>query len=205
MGSRAQTYGRATQAGYLRHAQSRLYGHEHERMVTPARPGAQVWCEQNRVDLRSGEKTDLCACAALVRDGQDPLNLRCVGRHLERRIPKKRTDGRQSQVAAGCTDTAAGLQIVEVRSDQRCVDLLELQPLRRNAEMLLCELQEQPKAVAVRTDGMGTGLALLHQPTREEALQESWETGRGHDRFSQRCSMRSIASRMSCGWALRYQ
>jgi hypothetical protein len=54
--------------------------------------------------------------------------------------------------------------------NQRCVDLLELQSLRCNAELPLSELQEQPKAVAVRTDGMRTDLTLLHQPTREEAL-----------------------------------
>ena len=95
-----------------------------------------------------------------------------MGWHLERRIPKERANGGQSQVTACGTDATAGLHGFKKGSDQRCIYLLEGQLLRRNTEPLLRELQEQPKAVPVRSDGVGTGLALLHQPICEEALQE---------------------------------
>jgi len=109
----------------------------------------QVRGAQKCVNLVSSEKPDLSAGAALVRNGQNPLNLRRVGGHLERRIPKERTNGGQSQVSANGADTTRGLHIFEERGDQRCIDLLEGQLLRCNAEPRLRELQEQPKAVPV--------------------------------------------------------
>jgi integrase/recombinase XerD len=205
MSSRAKTNRVPAQAGDFRDAQPSLDCHQYERMVAPPRPSMKIGRTQNGADLLSREEPDLCSRAALVRNGQDPLDLRGVSWHLEGRIPKERSDGGQSQVAAGRTDAPAGLHVVEKRRHQRCIDLLELQPLRCNAEMLLRELQQQPEAVAVRADGVGTGLTLLHQPAREKALQQRRECGRGHVLPSQRRSMRSTASRMSCGWALRYQ
>ena len=205
MGSRAKTNRVPAQAGDFRDAQPRLDCHQYERMVAPARPGVLIGRTQNGVDLRSLEEPDLRSRAALVRNGQYPLDLRGVSRHLEGRVPKERPDSGQPQVTAGRADTTAGLHVVEKRRHQRCIDLLELQPLRCNTEMLLGELQQQPEAVTVRADGVGTRLTLLHQPAREEALQQRRERGRGHGRPSQRRSMRSTAKRRSCGWALRYQ
>ena len=172
MGSRGQTNVTATQASDLRQAQSRLNGQQHERVVTPSRATARVRSAQKGIDFISREKPDLGAGEALVRDGQHPLNLRRVSRHLERGIPKEGADGRQPQVSAASADAAAGLHFLKEGRDQRCIDLLEGQLLRRHAELFLRELQKQSKAVPVRGDGVGTGLALLHQPTRKKALQE---------------------------------
>ena len=199
MGSRAKTNSMPTQAGDFRDAQPRLDGQQHECVIAPPRPSVQIGRTQNSVNLRPREKSDVRPRAALVRNGQDTLYLRGVSRHLEGRVPKERTDGGQSQIAAGRTDASVGLHVVEKRRHQRCIDLLELQPLRGNTKMVLGKLQQQPETVAVRADGVGTGLALLHQPAREEALQQCGERGRGHGLPSQRRSMRSTASRMSCG------
>ena len=166
---------------------------------------AEVWGAQECVGLLSREKPDLRPRAALVRDGQNALNLRRVGWHLERCIPKERAKGGQSQVSAYGADATAGLHVFKESGDQRCIDLLEGQLLRRNTEPLLRELQKQPKAVPVRSDGVGAGLALLHQPVCEEALQERGKAGRRHCRPSQCCSRRVIAKFISAGWALRYQ
>jgi hypothetical protein len=118
-------------------------------MVTPTRASAQVRRAQKRVDFFSGEKSDLGACEALVRDSEHPLNLRRMAWHLERRIPKERANGRQPQVSAGGADAAAGLHFFKEGGDQGCIDLLEGQLLRRNAELFLRELQKQSKAVPV--------------------------------------------------------
>ncbi len=206
MCSRGKLNGVPAQAGDFRDAKPCLDCQQYERMVAPARPGVQIGRTQNGVDLRSIEESNLRPRAALVWNGQDPLDLRGVSRHLEGRVPKERPDGGQPQVAAGRAHTAAGLHVVEKRRHQRCIDLFEAQPLRSNAKLLLRELQQQqPEAVAVRTDGVGAGLTLLHQPARKKCLQQRRERGGGHGRPSQRRSIRSTASRMSCGWALRYQ
>jgi hypothetical protein len=38
-------------------------------------------------------------------------------------------------------------------------------------QALLCESQELPERVSIRTDGMRAGLALLHQALCKETLQ----------------------------------
>jgi hypothetical protein len=95
-----------------------------------------------------------------------------MGGHLERRIPEERANGGQSQVSTTGANAAPGLHVFKECSNQRRIDLLQAQLLRRNANPFLRELQQQPKAVPVRSDGVGTCLALLHQPVGEETLQE---------------------------------
>ena len=159
MGSRAKTNSVPAKAGDFRDTQSCLDCQQYECMVAPPRPGVQIGRTQNGVDLRSPEEPDLRSRAALVRNGQHPVDLRGVSRHLEGRVPKERADGGQSQVAAGRADAAAGLHVVEKGHHQRRIDLLELQPLRCNTETALRELKQQSEAVTVRADGVGTGLA----------------------------------------------
>ena len=195
----SKAHSTATQPGDLRQAQPGLDGQEHERVVAPTRQGAQVRGAQEGIDLLTREKPDLRLAAALAGNGQHSLNLCRVVWHLEGRVPKERANGSQAQVAAAGTDAATVLQVLQERGDQRGIDLFELQVLRRDAKALPREAQELPKAVAVRSNRMGTDLPLLHQPTGEEALQQCGKAGRGHDRSSQRRSTRAIASAMSCG------
>ena len=201
----SQANSTATQARDLRKAQPRLNGHEHERVVTPPAQGAQVRRAQQGVGLLAREKADLRSAAAHAGNGQHALNLCRVLWHLERRIAKERANGRQAQVAAAGTDAPAVLQVLQERGDQRCVDLFELEKLWCNAKPLLREAQQLPKTVAVRGDRMGAALALLHQPAREEGLQQRRKSRRAHERCSQRRSTRAMASAMSCGCALKYQ
>lgn len=149
MGSGVQANAITTQTRDLRQAQSRLNRKQHERVVTSSEPRVDVRGAQKCVNLVSCEKPDLCARESLVRDGQNPLNLGSVGGHLKGRIPKERANGGQSQVSACIADAATGLHVFEECGDQRCVDLLEGQLLRRNAETLVRELQQQPKAVPI--------------------------------------------------------
>lgn len=46
-------------------------------------------------------------------------------------------------------------------------------------QALLGELQEQTKGIAIGTDRVEADLTLLHQPLREETLQERSEAGEG--------------------------
>src|ERR1035437_3540961 len=125
MSASSQMDASATQSSELRQAQPRLNRKQNERMVTPPRPRAQVGSTQNGIGLLSCEKPDLRSCAAFVRDGQHPLDLCAMGWHLERRIPKERTNGGQSQVSAAGTNAALGLHVFKEGCNQRCIDLLQ--------------------------------------------------------------------------------
>jgi hypothetical protein len=60
--------------------------------------------------------------------------------------------------------------------------------------------------VAIRTDGVPTGLTLSHETVREKSLEERRERGGGgHRRGSHQPSSRCRASCISSGHALRYQ
>ena len=67
----------------------------------------------------------------------------------------------------------------EKRHNQWCIDLFEHQVRWSFTQSLLRELEQLTKGVTIGTDGMGTGLALLHQTLREEALQQRSETDIG--------------------------
>ena len=54
------------------------------------------------------------------------------------------------------------LEMIEKRHDQRRIDGLKCEARRWRLQALVCEGQEQPKGVAIRTDRMRTRLTLLH-------------------------------------------
>ena len=71
---------------------------------------------------------------------------------------------------------------------------------------VLGELQKQAKRVPIGTDGVRTGLPLIHQTLGEEPVQKNAEAGlAGHDDSPHRRSSRAIAWAISSGLPLRYQ
>ncbi|MNL73748.1 hypothetical protein D3C87_1992520 [compost metagenome] len=84
-------------------------------------------------------------------------------------------DRRQPQVAGPGRDPARRLQFVEEGEDQRCIDVIQGERRGRLAQPPLHEPQQQTEGIAVRSDRVRAGLALLHQPLREEALQQPGE------------------------------
>src|SRR5262249_19588003 len=121
-------------------------------------------------------------------------------------IVEERADCRQTQVAAAGSDSAVLLQIVQESSNHGRIDLVKCQAGGRLVQMLLGELQQQAKGVAIGTNGMRTRLPLIHQAVSEELFQQRGERDRGlHDCFSQYSSNRLTASPINSGQALRYQ
>ena len=79
-------------------------------MVAPPRPCGSVRGRQQRIDLRAVEKADQLTGESLARNREHSLDLRCVGRQLERRITKEGMNRGQSQIAASNAQAAAGHQ-----------------------------------------------------------------------------------------------
>ena len=125
--------------GHLRQPKPGLHRGEDEGVVAPSRPRVSIRCRKQRIDLRAAEKADQLARESLARDGEHSLDLRCMGRQLERRVAEEGMDRGQSQIAASNAHAAAGLELIEERGDQRCVDLLERQARGRPSEALLAQ------------------------------------------------------------------
>jgi hypothetical protein len=67
--------------------------------------------------------------------------------------------------------SAVVLEVVEERSDQRCVEVGEVQLAWLLASLLLGEGQEQAEGVAVGGDRAWAGVLLGHQPVGEPGLE----------------------------------
>jgi hypothetical protein len=148
MSARAERNIATVQAGHFGQAQSCLQGHQQQRVIPPAFPGAFVWRIQERIDLRARHEVDQPAVEAFGRHGEDALDLSAMGRHLIGGEAEERPNG---------------------------------------GEALLSEAQQKPERVPVGPDRMRADPLLLHQPLREEPLQERRE-GRecgGHAEASQ--------------------
>jgi hypothetical protein len=114
------------------------------------------------------------------------LDLSSAGRFFISGIVKKRADGCQSQIAAADGNPTILLQVIEKGSNQWRIHLFKGQLGRRLMQPLLSELQKQAKRVPIRTDGVRTGLPLIHQTLGKEALQQPSQRTCGlHDCFSQ--------------------
>jgi stalled ribosome alternative rescue factor ArfA len=67
--------------------------------------------------------------------------------------------------------------MIQKSYNQRRGDVLEMQLGRRFVQPLFRERQQPTKGVAIGTDGMGAGLALLHQTLQEKSFEQGRKIG----------------------------
>ena len=189
VGARAERHVLTLQACHFRQAHAGLQGRQQQRMVPAADAGGLVGSVQEGVDLGTCQEVDQLAVEPLGRHGQDALYLSAVRRHFIGGEAEERPDRSEAQVAGGGAHAPRFLQFVQEGGDERRVELLEGQPVGRRVQPPLSEAQQQPEGVAIGADRMRADLLLLHQPLREEPLQECREgRDRGcHAGASQRC------------------
>ena len=153
--------------GHFGQPKPRLHRREDEGVVASARPCASIRRRKQRVDFRAAQKTDQLARESLARDREHSLDLHRVGRQFERRVAKEGMDRGESQIAAPNAQAAAGLEVLQERGDQRCVDLLEGEPRGRPSETLVREDQELSEGVRragfTVSSGAKTGAVTLMQ------------------------------------------
>src|SRR5438105_9392016 len=140
-------------------------------MTATAIPSALVRSGEERLDVGARENTDEGTMVALAGRRQYPLDLRGTCGRLEGRIAEERADGGQTQIACAGFNVAGLLQVIQKCCHERCVDILECQLIRRFVQTLMSKPKQQPKGIPIRTDGMRTGLFLLHEPLGKESLQ----------------------------------
>lgn len=102
------------------------------------------------------------------------LDLPRNGGLFERGETEEGTNGGQAQVARPDADRPACLEIVEEGADERGVELGQIEPRGRLAQLRLRVREKQPERVAVSCEGVRSGVALLHEALGEEALDERW-------------------------------
>jgi hypothetical protein len=112
---------------------------------------------------------------ALGGDRQNATTAIDVGRFADRHIPKEGVDGGEPDIACARAVSPSLLAMVQKLADKRCVEIFQSQARRIFTEPLLRKSQEQAKRIAVRGDGVGTGLTLSDESIREKRLEEAGE------------------------------
>lgn len=172
-------------------------------MVAPADPGRLVWDRQDRLQLGPIEERDQRPFVTLVRDRKDALDQGRVLRVMEGGVPEERVDRRQAGIARADAVAASDLHMLEKRSHQLSVDMVEAEFRRCLARPLMAERQQHPKRVAVGRDRMRAGGALFAEAVDEECLQGRRQVT--HERSPVSGSRRSAAKARSSGAADKYQ
>jgi len=89
---------------------------------------------------------------------------------VERGVVEQRSDCCQARVAGANAVAALVLEVIEERTDQRRVEIADIQVARWRAAVLGGEAKKQPDRVAVGGDCVLTGVALVDQTVGEERL-----------------------------------
>ena len=113
----------------------------------------------------------------------------------------------EADIAAAGAGAPRVLEIIEKRTEQGDVQIVQCQHRRRFAKVLLGKAQQQTEGVTVAGDRVGAGPFLAYQPVGEEGFQQGRKgDGGGHDgSLLCACSRRSVAKLSNSGMALKYQ
>jgi len=172
-------------------------------VIAPPGPGGLVAGVQQSVDLRLGEVGDQVAVSPLRWDGEHALHRRRVLWMLQGEVAEQRVDRGETVVAGGRTVVAVMLQVLNERSDQRRVELADVQFAWRLARALGSEAQQQTERGPVGGDRVRAGRALGDQPLGEVGLQGGG--ARAHRVCPKWACRRCAANCISSSEADRYQ
>ncbi len=99
---------------------------------------------------------------------------------LQRGVAEERSDRRQPSIAGANAVVTVCLEMIQERSNQRCVEIRELKLTGLFADSFTDEREQQPERVPVRGNRVRTHLPLADQPCGEECLKRWCQ--RTHDR-----------------------
>src|SRR2546425_5305876 len=166
-------------AGQLGQAQASLEGEQEQGVVTSTDQGGAVGSGQEGLDLGPVEEGDQGALEALERDGEDALDERGVFGVVEGCEVEEGVDGGETGIAGADGVASNGLEMSQKVADERGVEVVEVEAAWGLPSALVNEGEQQAEGVAVGSDGVRTGLALLRQPVGEEGLEGGSERAHG--------------------------
>ena len=134
----------------LGQAQSRLQGHQQQRMIPASVPRVFVRHTQQRFDFGSRQEVNKPPVKALGWRCEDALDLRAMGRHLVRGKVKERAYGGQSKIARARADAPLRFKLVQKGGDERRIDFFKCRVIRRDMQPLVREAQQESEGVAIR-------------------------------------------------------
>jgi hypothetical protein len=148
---------------------------DQECAIPSADPRRRVGRRHQGINLFATQEGDRSSLVALGGDRQNATTAIDVGRFADRHISTESVDSGESDIARARAVSPSLLAMVQKLADKRCVEIFQSQARRIFAEPLLRKSQEQAKRIAVRGDGVGTGLTLSDESIREKRLEEAGE------------------------------
>jgi len=95
-----------------------------------------------------------------------------AARFLKCRVLEEGSDRGQAKIAGADGVVAVILDVIQERTDERRIEIVQRELRGRFFEMLLRKSEKQPERIAVRGDGVGTDLALIHKAVSKKGLKQ---------------------------------
>jgi hypothetical protein len=195
-------------ANDFRHARPGVVERGEQDVIAVAAPGRAIGCREQRVYFRSREKSQQRPIEALRRNGERALDDRQDGRVANGCVVEEGAQRREACIAGPRAIVSRGLEVIEKRQQQWCVQVGQRDSRRRFVQSILCVGEQQSKRIAVAGHRARTRLSLSDQMLVKEVLQQRRERrGHGHERSpaSANVSNRLAPIAISSGTAVRYQ
>ena len=203
MRARAEMHIAAAQTDQFGSTKPRLHGEGEQSRVAPPGPCHSISGGEKRSQFRFRQPGHQPPIKTLRRNGQNPFDGGGMFRMAQGGIAEQGPDRGQSGVAGAHAVLSLALQMVEEGTDQRRIEVVDVEFARRLAVPLRREDQEQPQRVAIGLNRVRADLALAEEAVGEERLQGGGQ--RTHASPARWRSSRSPARPSSSGAADRYQ
>jgi hypothetical protein len=119
-----------------------------------------------------GEEVNQGAVMAFGGDGQDTLNVSGVAGLLKGDVLEEGADPGKTEITGTSAIVSVFFTMIEESADERRVEIVQRELGREFVELPLGEPEKQPEGVAVRGDGVRTGLSLTDEAVGEKGLQQ---------------------------------
>jgi hypothetical protein len=118
MGTVTEMNGIPVEADQLGETQACLGREQQQRVIAASEPCRSIRSGEDRLDLGAGQVSHLAFVVSLGRYREHALDMRAVGRLLERSEAKEGPDGGQAQVAGLDADVPLVLEVLQKRADE---------------------------------------------------------------------------------------
>jgi hypothetical protein len=162
---------RMLQTDQLATAESRFHRDQQQCPVPSSYPRRRIGSSDENRGLFLGKELYGPTLVAFGRDGKNALAVERIRGLFERHVAEERVERGEARIASARGTAALLFDVVEELAQQRSVEILDPQTAGCVSEPFGGEAKQEPKGIAVTSNGVRAGAELSEQPIREEPLQ----------------------------------
>jgi hypothetical protein len=131
-----------------------LHCKEEKGSIPAAPPSIQIWRGEKGIDLSARQELNGLTIPAFARHCQYSLSECTVGWFLDRNVPEKGVNRRESDIPAARTNTPVFFEVIEESTDKCCVQIRDRHCRGFLLEAVLSKFQQQAEGVTIACNGV---------------------------------------------------